>query len=116
MNYQKILLSTAIIAFSFYQAQNLKLNTTSPEERWKGYEQRKKLEENSILKNLEFRNVGPTTMSGRVTDIDANPDNPTEFYVAYASGGLWYTNNNGTTFTPIFDREAVMTIGDIYVD
>ena len=55
-------------------------------------------------------------MSGRVTDIDANPENPTEFYVAYASGGLWYTNNNGTTFTPIFDREAVMTIGDIYVD
>ncbi len=51
MNYQKILLSTAIIAFSFYQAQNLKLNTTSPEERWKGYEQRKKLEENSIFKN-----------------------------------------------------------------
>ena len=113
MNYQKILLSTAIIAFSFYQAQNLKLNPTSPEERWKGYEQRKKLEENSILKNLEFRNVGPTTMSGRVTDIDANPENPTEFYVAYASGGLWYTNNNGTTFTPIFDREAVMTIGFI---
>ena len=37
-------------------------------------------------------------MSGRVTDIDANPENPTEFYVAYASGGLWYTNNNGTTF------------------
>ena len=70
---------------------------------------KKKLEENSILKNLEFRNVGPTTMSGRVTDID-NPiqKNPTEFYGA--SGGLWYTNNNGTTFTPIFDREAVMTI------
>ena len=41
MNYQKILLSTAIIAFSFYQAQNLKLNPTSAEERWKGYEQRK---------------------------------------------------------------------------
>ena len=55
-------------------------------------------------------------MSGRVTDIDANTENPAEFYVAYASGGLWYTQNNGTTFTPIFDREAVMTIGDIYVD
>ena len=70
MNYRKILLSTAILAFSFHHAQNLKLNPTSAEERWKGYEQRKKLEENSILKNLEFRNVGPTTMSGRVTDID----------------------------------------------
>ena len=45
MNYHKILLSTAILAFSFHHAQNLKLNPTSAEERWKGYEQRKKLEE-----------------------------------------------------------------------
>ena len=43
MNYRKILLSTAILAFSFHHAQNLKLNPTSAEERWKGYEQRKKL-------------------------------------------------------------------------
>ena len=55
MNYRKILLSTAILAFSFHHAQNLKLNPTSAEERWKGYEQRKKLEENSIFKNLNFR-------------------------------------------------------------
>ncbi len=55
-------------------------------------------------------------MSGRVTDIDANPSNPTEFYVAYASGGVWYTNNNGISFRPIFDSADVLTIGDIAVN
>jgi len=81
-----------------------------------GYEQRKKMQEASLVKNLKFRNVGPTIMSGRIVDIDANPENPTEFYAAYASGGLWYTVNNGQSFSPIFDNEAVMTIGDIAVD
>ncbi len=60
-------------------------------------------------------NIGPTVMSGRVADIDINPDDPTEFYVAYASGGLWHTTNNGTTFHPIFDDQDVMTIGDIAI-
>ena len=54
-------------------------------------------------------------MSGRVVDIAVNPDDPTHFYVAYASGGLWETKNNGTTFSPLFDHEATITIGDIAV-
>lgn len=116
MNYQKILLAASFFAISLHYSQQIKTTPTTAEARWKGYEQRKKLEEQTIFKNLNFRNVGPTSMSGRVTDIVANPDNPSEFYVAYASGGLWYTQNNGTTFTPLFDREAVMTIGDLAVD
>lgn len=55
-------------------------------------------------------------MSGRVVDVDVCPDDPTHFYVAYASGGLWVTYNNGQSFEPLFDHEAVMTIGDIAVD
>jgi len=54
-------------------------------------------------------------MSGRVTDLDVNPDNPTEFYVGYASGGVWYTTNNGTTFTPILDSSQTQNVGDIAV-
>ena len=54
----------------------------------------------SIVKNIELTNIGPSVMSGRVTDLEVNPNNPTEFYVAYASGGLWHTKNNGTTFSP----------------
>lgn len=55
-------------------------------------------------------------MSGRVADVAVNPENTTEFYVGYASGGLWHTNNNGTTFTPVLDNSPTQNIGDIAVD
>ena len=70
----------------------------------------------SIVQNIEFTSIGPSIMSGRVVDLDVNPSSPTEFYVAYASGGLWYTNNNGTTFTPVMDNSPTQNIGDIAVD
>lgn len=89
---------------------------TAAEKRLQGFDTRKQLNENSLVKEVEFRSVGPTIMSGRVVDVDANPNDPTQFYVAYASGGLWRTDNNGMSFTPLFDNEAVMTIGDIAVD
>lgn len=64
---------------------------------------------------LEATSIGPTIMSGRVTDIAVNPQDPTEFYVAYASGGLWYTNSNGASFIPVGDALPTITIGDIDV-
>lgn len=89
---------------------------TGSELRLNGFETRIKLTETSLAKNLEPRSIGPTIFSCRVTDIDVSPTDPTHFYVAYASGGLWKTESNGSDFTPIFDHEAVMTIGDIAVD
>lgn len=77
---------------------------------------RNKAQNESLLSNVATDNIGPSIFNGRVADIDVNPDDPTEFFVAYASGGLWYTKNNGTTFTPLFQQETVMTIGDIAVD
>ncbi len=74
------------------------------------------LQKNSIVKNVPFTNVGPTIMSGRVVDVDVNPNNSAEFYVAYASGGLWYTNNNGTSYTPITDNAPTQNMGDIAID
>jgi hypothetical protein len=70
----------------------------------------------SLVKNVQFTNIGPTVMSGRVADVSVNPENPTEFYVGYASGGLWYTHNNGTTFTPVLDNAPTQNVGDIAVD
>jgi len=89
---------------------------TPSAKRFEGYEQRKKLDETSLVSNVKFRCVGPSVMSGRVVDVDVCPDDPTHFYVAYASGGLWVTYNNGQSFAPLFDNEAVMSIGDIAVD
>lgn len=97
-------------------ALQAQVKPTSAEERLKKVEQRKALEKKSLLNEIKFRNIGPTVMSGRVSDIEANPEDPTEFYVAYASGGLWYTKNNGLSFTSIFDSEDILTIGDIAVN
>ncbi|MEO6038181.1 MAG: glycosyl hydrolase, partial [Saprospiraceae bacterium] len=84
--------------------------------RLQAFDQRKTLRQNSLLTALEPKSIGPSIFSCRVTDVDADPADPTHFYVAYASGGLWYTESNGTRFQPVFDHEASMTIGDIAVD
>lgn len=84
--------------------------------RMSGINKRQVLEEHSLVSQVPFRNIGPSIMSGRVTDLAVNPDKPEEFYVAYASGGLWYTNNNGQSFQPLFQQEDVMTIGAIAVN
>jgi len=73
------------------------------------------LQEESFVKNIPFTSIGPTIMSGRVVDLAVNPQNPNEFYAAYASGGLWHTKNNGTTFTPILDTTETQNIGAIAV-
>jgi hypothetical protein len=73
-------------------------------------------EADTILNSIAFRNIGPTVMSGRMVDVEINPNNTIEMYVAYASGGVFYSSNNGMSFTPIFDKEASITIGDIAVD
>ncbi|MCH3881422.1 MULTISPECIES: VPS10 domain-containing protein [Tenacibaculum] len=78
--------------------------------------QKAALAKTSLVKNIPFKSIGPTVMSGRVVDVDVNPNNTTEFYVGYASGGLWYTNNNGTTLTPVLDNSPTQNIGDIAVD
>ncbi|MBL7560666.1 glycosyl hydrolase [Olleya sp. YSTF-M6] len=78
--------------------------------------QKAQLQSNSIVKNVAFQNIGPTVMSGRVVDLAVNPEKPSEFYVGYASGGLWYTANNGTTFSPVMDITQTQNIGDIAVD
>lgn len=70
----------------------------------------------SLVKNIPFKNIGPTVMSGRVVDVAVNPTNSSEFYVGYASGGLWHTNNNGTTFTPVMDNSPTQNIGAVAVD
>ena len=114
-HYAKPLLFISLLA-NFHIITIAQIAPTSSEERMKAVQQRKELEKRSVVNDISFRNIGPVTMSGRVDDIEANPDDPTEFYVAYASGGLWYTKNNGLSFKSIFDSEDIITIGDIAVD
>jgi photosystem II stability/assembly factor-like uncharacterized protein len=67
------------------------------------------------LKNLEFRELGPAVMGGRIDDFAVVESNPNIVFVGVASGGVWKTTNNGTTWEPVFDKESVSTIGDIAI-
>ena len=67
------------------------------------------------LKALQWRSIGPANMSGRLAAIALAPGNAKTCYLGYATGGLWKTTNNGTTFTGVFDEEATSSIGSIVV-
>ena len=67
------------------------------------------------LKGLKFRSIGPANMGGRIDDFAVVESNPSIVYVGTAGSGVWKTVNGGTTWEPIFDNEAVPTIGDIAV-
>ncbi len=110
-----------LIAFLVFLPALLAAQTDRPaftpaSERLKNVEIRKALLETSLVKNVPFKSIGPSIFSGRVSDVDVWESDPTYFYVAYASGGLWKTENNGQSFSPLFDNETVMSIGDIAVD
>src|ERR1044072_2941668 len=55
---------------------------------------------------LRMRSIGPAFTSGRVVGFAVDPTNASRYYVAVASGGVWKTVNNGTTWTPVFDSEG----------
>lgn len=110
----KITISLPLVLLTFSLFAQLK--PTPAEERMKSMQKRREMERKSLVNNINFRNIGPTIMSGRVVDIEVNPDDPTEFYVAYATGGLWHSTNNGQSFTSIFDSEDVIVLGDIAVN
>jgi photosystem II stability/assembly factor-like uncharacterized protein len=65
---------------------------------------------------LKFRSIGPAVASGRVMSIAVNPRNRFEYYVGVASGGVWKTVNDGTTWTPVFEKEKSYSIGWVALD
>jgi photosystem II stability/assembly factor-like uncharacterized protein len=65
---------------------------------------------------LKWRSIGPAVASGRVMSIAVNPRNKFEYYVGVASGGVWKTVNDGTTWTPVFDKEGSYSIGSVALD
>jgi photosystem II stability/assembly factor-like uncharacterized protein len=68
-----------------------------------------------LLDRLTFRSIGPATMGGRADDLAVLETHPSVFYAGFATGGLWKTMNNGTTWTPVFDHEDVVSIGAVAI-
>lgn len=69
-----------------------------------------------LFSGMKLRNIGPAYMSGRIADIEVDPKDPSTWYVAVGSGGVWKTDNAGITWKPIFDSEAVYSTGDVSID
>ncbi|MES2837061.1 MAG: glycosyl hydrolase [Bacteroidota bacterium] len=69
-----------------------------------------------ILNGLSFRSIGSATTSGRVVDFAVNPTNRANYFLAAASGGVWRTENAGTTYEPVFESYGAYSIGCLASD
>ena len=102
MKLKLILISFAILFFNGVFGQ--KKTTTSKEL------------SSSLLSGMKFRSVGPAFMSGRISDIAIHPSNENIWYVTVGSGGVWKTENAGTTWSSIFDKQTSYAIGCVTLD
>jgi photosystem II stability/assembly factor-like uncharacterized protein len=112
-----LVLATAFLSFAAQARRAKVLQNTDPQMRLKGYELYRTMQQTGKFKDLKWSFLGPTNVSGRVTDVAVvTPKGKTyTIYVATASGGIWKTENEGTTWTPIFENQATTTIGDIAI-
>jgi photosystem II stability/assembly factor-like uncharacterized protein len=72
--------------------------------------------DSASLRKLEFRSIGPSLTTGRISDIAVDPRNPSVWYVAASAGNLWKTENRGNTWTPIFEQYGAYSLGAVTVD
>jgi photosystem II stability/assembly factor-like uncharacterized protein len=91
--------------------------STDPGVRLKGYEQQQAMKVSSPFKDLKWQWIGPRNVSGRCTDVAVVTPHGKTFamYVATASGGVWKTENEATTWVPVFDQGPSTSIGDVTV-
>ncbi|HTW57475.1 MAG TPA: hypothetical protein VMD99_05070 [Terriglobales bacterium] len=88
----------------------------TPKKKEEGTDEKKPGMNAETFSGLKFRSIGPGVESGRVMSIAVNPKNKFEYYVGVASGGVWKTVNDGTTWTPVFDGEGSYSIGWVALD
>lgn len=96
--------------------QDVKRPVLDSETRLSWHQQHLEMQRNSQFKSSKWKHIGPILMSGRITDIAKPLDQPFTFYVSTASGGVWKTENEGTTWQPIFDDAPSASVGTISVD
>jgi photosystem II stability/assembly factor-like uncharacterized protein len=65
---------------------------------------------------LRLRGIGPAFTSGRVVGFAVDPENSQRYFVAAASGGIWRTTNDGTSWAPVFDTQGSYSIGTVVID
>jgi photosystem II stability/assembly factor-like uncharacterized protein len=103
-------LALLLMPISLFAQQN---KPTTGAEKLAAFAKQKQMMQSSPYKNLQWRLVGPDIRSGRSTDVEGITGDPNIIYAAFATGGLWKTEDAGNTWKPIFDNEATQSIGDI---
>ena len=71
--------------------------------------------EPGLFRDLTWRSIGPANMGGRISDFTVVEKRPATFFAATGTGGLFKTTNLGTTWTPVFDKQPVQSIGAVAV-
>ena len=75
-------------------------------------QEKTKIDLKYLFGDMRARHIGPALMSGRINDLENHPSNPRIIYAGTAGGGVWKSNDAGTTFNPIFD-EYCQSIGAV---
>ena len=112
MKFSFLVLILFLFNIPFGMAQH---SASTPRDVLRSVKEHVKEMQSSEISGYPMHSSGPVVVGGRVTDIAVNPKNHFEFYVAYASGGVFRTTNNGQSFKPIFDNQGSLTIGDIAI-
>ena len=104
-----------LVGLPAFAQQNLPPSgdATSEDERLSSWQLHRAMRDDAPFAGLPWRAVGPRFQGGRVEAIEVDPRDPATMYVGAGAGNLWKTDNAGTTWTPIFDREAAFSIGDV---
>lgn len=79
-------------------------------------EKKEEVSISSVFSGLKFRSIGPAWASGRISDFAVNPKNHSEIYAAVSAGNIWKTTNNGTTWSPVFEKYGAYSIGCLKMD
>lgn len=113
-----MLLTIVSAGFSVQSQTAIKQPLIKGTDRITRYDQQQTLQNQSEYKDLHWQYVGPTNISGRVTDIEAvrQPGKSLTIWVAAASGGVWKSINEGTTWMPVFEKQVTTDIGDLAID
>lgn len=110
-----------VLLFLPLQAKKVKtperIHSTDPALRMKWFDQHVEMKNSTSHKDMKWQYIGPQNVSGRCTDIAVVTPKGEHctIYVAAASGGVWKTVNEGTTWEPVFDQAASTSIGDVTI-
>ena len=112
-----VVCSLLLVLFIPAAQSQVVIQNTDPELRMKLYNEHAAMQDRSLFKDLEWSFIGPINVSGRCTDVAvATPYNEHyTVFMAAASGGVWRTTNDGTTWEPVFDQGPSTSIGDVTI-